>query len=80
MPAQKGFSQLLVVFIILTLGLIAFLILSGARNSLLSKPSNLSPVSENHQEQPKFNIKSEYQNPFRQIEKQQYVNPFENLK
>lgn len=40
------------VFVILALGLTVFLILSGARNSLLSKPSNLSTVPEDHQKQP----------------------------
>lgn len=73
MSAQRGSTQLiLVVVAIIVVGLVGFFFLNKQGASL--------PVPENHQEQPKFNIKSEYQNPFRQTEKQQYVNPFENLK
>lgn len=69
---QRGFSHLLLILLILVVVIIVIFIATQGFKKILptSTPSK----------QPAFNIKTEYQNPFRQTEQEQYVNPFENLK
>lgn len=69
---QKGFSHLLLILAVLIIVVIvAFVATQGFKKIL--------PVSAPSQK-PAFNIKTEYQNPFKQTREESYTNPFENLK
>lgn len=65
MPEQKGLAPIIYVI------LIAVIIAALVYFVFIQKKS----------QQPAFNVKTEYQNPFRSsTQNEEYVNPFENLK
>lgn len=74
---QKGFAHLLLLVLIGLVIIIATVYLLITKKIIYI--SGLSPAISSNQ--PAFDIKTEYQNPFRKdIEDNRYVNPFENLK
>lgn len=75
---QKGFAHLLLLVLIGLVIIIATVYLLITKK-IINIPG-LSPKMSSS-DQPAFDIKTEYQNPFRKdTENAEYVNPFENLK
>lgn len=73
MPQQKGLAPIYLVLLIAAI--IAALVYIVLSQGILKLPFR------GKAEEPIFNIKTEYQNPFRSTNQDEgYVNPFENLK
>lgn len=71
---QRGFSHLILVLVVLVIAVIAvFMATQGFKKIIPTTTPSKKPA---------FNIKTDYQNPFRQTQEQQeqYVNPFKGLK
>lgn len=69
--SQSGFSHLLLILAVGVIVVIVIFIATQGFKKILPTPT---PSNEST-----FNIKTDYQNPFRQTQKQ-YVNPFRDLK
>lgn len=74
---QKGFAHLLLLILIGLVIIIATVYLLITKK-IINIPQLTSKLTTS--QQPAFDLKTEYQNPFRKdTEKAEYVNPFENL-
>lgn len=68
---QEGFSNLMLILAVLAIVvMVIFIATQGFKKIIPTSTPSYEPA---------FNIKTDYQNPFRQTQ-EQYVNPFKNLR
>ena len=81
MPGQKGHACrqaglapiFLVILVAAIIAALAYLVINQGILKL--------PFGKKETQEPAFNVKTEYQNPFREsAQNEEYVNPFDNLK
>lgn len=74
MPGQKGLAPIVIILLIAA-------VVTSLGYFVISQGILKIPIVGNKAQEPVFNIKNEYENPFRSsTQNEDYVNPFDNLK